>query len=613
MEIDKIIIDYVNAKDTDYAIMIDGEWGSGKSWYWNNVLTGIVTDIDCPDSTAEAPKKYKTATISLFGIGSSAELRARIFEETTPLFRNKYVKTGAKLAGLVVNKVGNFFNIGDVNKEDIDNVFSDISINLDDYVLCFDDLERVNEDVLIELLGYINNLIETDHVKVVFIANDKEIKSDDYKRYKEKLIRFTNTIHPKINDLVKAFANEMVGAYREYLEKQSYYIDAIYNNVECRNLRTLKFNLDVFERIFDYVRTTVAFVNKDLIENYMLLLSMMYCIEYRKDNDKVKLKSLLKIDRSWAYEIDTIEQLNKYIDSGEDEHEESPELAYLKQVKKGYFCNTFVWGCSSALVDYLVTGYCDENKIREDIRNIESELIKDQGNEIQLIYKKITDFWNTDDNELRCFVLKAFSLVNKRALIITDYPIFFLAIQRLVKFEFISIDIPIEKIFDLFAEAIKTCSFDTYINDVDGIYSSFQNAKTDEFESLIKMVKERNFKLYIDNNKQEFLEIIKDQNSIKPMINYKGVCANLFEAISPNEFIDLFLNAKNCRKGEFLQFFTVRYEFKECFMADKDFVAGLIPLLNEQIQKLPKSATFVYCKKLHELFCMKSSLYQNQN
>ena len=42
MEIDKIIKDYVTAKDTDYAIMIDGEWGSGKTWYWNNVLTGIV-------------------------------------------------------------------------------------------------------------------------------------------------------------------------------------------------------------------------------------------------------------------------------------------------------------------------------------------------------------------------------------------------------------------------------------------------------------------------------------------------------------------------------------------------------------------------------------------
>lgn len=610
MEIDKIIKDYVTAKDTDYAIMIDGEWGSGKTWYWNNVLTGIVTDIDCPESTAEDPKKYKTATISLFGISSSAELRTRIFVETTTLFENKYVRTGAKLIGLVANKVGNFFNIGDVKSEDIGKVFNDISINLDDYVLCFDDLERVNEDVLIELLGYINNLIETDHVKVVFIANDKEINSADYKRYREKLIRFTNSIHPQINDLVNAFAKERVGAYREYLEKQSSNIGSIYNNVECKNLRTLKFNLDVFERKFDYVRTTVEVENIEPIENYMLLLSMMYSIEYRKDNDKEKLKSLLKIDRSWVYEIDTIEQLNNYIDSGEDEHEESPELAYLKQVKKGYFSNTFVWGCSPALVDYIIYGYCDENRIREDIKRIEEEWNKDKITESKQLFAKLTDFWNTDDDELRASVSRALELVENRALFITDYPPFFLAIQRLVKFEFISLDIPIEEIFNLFAEAIKTCPFGTYINDLDGIYSSFQNAKTDEFESLINMMKDRNFKLYIDNNKQEFLEIIKDQNSIKPIRNFKGRSVNLFEGISPNEFIDLFLNAKNCRKGEFYQFFTERYEFKECLIADKDFVAGLIPLLDEQIQKLPKSGTYVYCKKLYELLCGKMSTYK---
>ena len=611
MEIDKIIKDYVTAKDTDYAIMIDGEWGSGKSWYWNNVLAGIVKDIDCPGEADEEQKKYKTATISLFGISSSAELRARIFEETTTLFENKYVRTGAKLIGLVANKVGNFFNIGDVKGEDIGNVFSDISINLDDYVLCFDDLERVNEAILIELLGYINNLIETDHVKVVFIANDKEINSADYKRYREKLIRFTNSIHPQINDLVKAFAKERVGAYREYLEKQSSSIGAIYNNVGCRNLRTLKFNLDVFERIFDYVRTTVEVENIEPIENYMLLLSMMYSIEYRKDNDKEKLKSLLKIDRSWVYEIDTIEQLNNYIDSGEDEHEESPELAYLKQVKKGYFSNTFVWGCSPALVDYIIYGYCDENRIREDIKRIEEEWNKDKITESKQLFAKLTDFWNTDDDELRASVSRALELVENRALFITDYPPFFLAIQRLVKFEFISLDIPIEEIFNLFAEAIKTCSFDIYIKDVDGIYSGFQNAKTDEFDSLIKMVKERNSKLYIDKNKQDFFEIIKGQDSIKTIMNYKGISVNLFETISPNEFIDIFLNAKNCRKGEFFQFFTDRYEFKECFIADIDFVTGLIPLMDEQIQKLPKSATLVYCKKLHGLFSGKLSLYQN--
>ena len=34
----------------------------------------------------------------------------------------------------------------------------------DDKVLCFDDLERANVDV-IDILGYINNFVEHDHIK----------------------------------------------------------------------------------------------------------------------------------------------------------------------------------------------------------------------------------------------------------------------------------------------------------------------------------------------------------------------------------------------------------------------------------------------------------------
>ena len=107
--------------------------------------------------------------------------------------------------------------------------------------------------------------------------------------------------------------------------------------------------------------------------------------------------------------------------------------------------------------------------------------------------------------------------------------------------------------------------------------------------------------MFADNNIHEFLDIIKDKDNDKPLRNFKGLAVNLFEGISPDEFIKIFLKIKNCRKGEFLHFFLDRYEYKECLVADKDFVASLIPILSEHITHLPKSATFVYCKKLHEL------------
>ena len=32
------ILDYVRSDYTDYAIMINGEWGSGKTYFWNHKI-----------------------------------------------------------------------------------------------------------------------------------------------------------------------------------------------------------------------------------------------------------------------------------------------------------------------------------------------------------------------------------------------------------------------------------------------------------------------------------------------------------------------------------------------------------------------------------------------
>ena len=56
-----------------------------------------------------------------------------------------------------------------VDKVDYENFFS-----TEDKVLCFDDLERANVDV-IDILGYINNFVEHDHIKTIIICNEKEL------------------------------------------------------------------------------------------------------------------------------------------------------------------------------------------------------------------------------------------------------------------------------------------------------------------------------------------------------------------------------------------------------------------------------------------------------
>lgn len=69
--IENIINDYINAKDTDYAIMIDGQWGSGKSYYWKHTLVPMISKVKTPINTKQC---YKPIKVSLFGIQSVDDL-----------------------------------------------------------------------------------------------------------------------------------------------------------------------------------------------------------------------------------------------------------------------------------------------------------------------------------------------------------------------------------------------------------------------------------------------------------------------------------------------------------------------------------------------------------
>ena len=356
MQIDKIIIDYVLSKDTDYAIMIDGEWGAGKSWYWDNVLTEQIKGIPTKDNTEGKPSMYKVAKISLFGISSVDDLRIKIFEESNSFFANKKVKNGARLTGLFVNKVASMFNFSETNSKDISNLLEVFSVNLDHYVLCFDDLERIKTELLIELLGYINTLVEHDKVKVVFICNENELKDVDYHKYKEKIVRFTHTIKADISKMVVEFAKVRNEAYSRYISERKDFIAFVYQKGNCSNLRTLKYNLDIYEHIYDIIRGTIQPDNEqhvNTIADYMLLLSMVYSIEYRRDNDEAKLKSLAAINKQWCYQIDTMDNLSRHSENNDKKQESQDEKSeaekivdYQRHIKKCYFANSYIFGSS---------------------------------------------------------------------------------------------------------------------------------------------------------------------------------------------------------------------------------------------------------------------------
>ena len=76
----------------------------------------------------------------------------------------EYAKTGLDMA--------NFFGVTK-NGEKID--YGEFFAT-NNKILCFDDLERANVDV-IDILGYINNFVEHDHIKTIIICNEIELST----------------------------------------------------------------------------------------------------------------------------------------------------------------------------------------------------------------------------------------------------------------------------------------------------------------------------------------------------------------------------------------------------------------------------------------------------
>ena len=89
-DVDQMVLDYINASSTDYAIMLTGAWGAGKTFYWKNALKQSIEEIDSPVKIKGNNVKYKAVHVSLFGVENLNSLIMRIA-------RAKYIDTDSKL------------------------------------------------------------------------------------------------------------------------------------------------------------------------------------------------------------------------------------------------------------------------------------------------------------------------------------------------------------------------------------------------------------------------------------------------------------------------------------------------------------------------------------
>lgn len=461
-EVVNSILDYVRKDHTDYAIMLNGEWGSGKTYFWNNKLRKKI------ESTDFNGKSYKTIYMSLYGINSLEEISKKIFFETNPYINKtlkkyvetragntipEYVKTGLDMANLF--GVGQFTN----DKVDFSKCFS-----IEDKVLCFDDLERANVDV-IDILGYINNFVEHDGIKTILICNEKELstklknsnvemktfiatyildkegklgkgsalseeasdqnkpiieliedkianifdKANDYERIKEKLIGETFEYVPEfnyiLNGLLMRFSQDEDLCI--FLRKNSNLIISTFNKTGTRNLRVLKHALNDFEKIYYNINKNYNDIDDQVLKS-LLIFTIAISFEIKAGKvTKDRFKDIMSND-----EYMSLIFTSKILDDNKQ--------FYLREFDNTYFFNFKTSYRFFKFIEiYVRTRIFDMRTFKVDMDNVLNKVTV----ALEPSYKKILngDYWKLPDNDFNKLVYETLEEIKLGRLQLHEY------------------------------------------------------------------------------------------------------------------------------------------------------------------------------------------------
>ena len=416
-EIDKIISDYLQVENTDYAIMINGDWGCGKTYYLNNDFKNLVERMVVPKSNLNKTTQkirrffgkrklgneegiyYKPAYISLYGLSSAEDFYQRVFFGVKGWDNNGVIRFFGVGASKLIEYVGVSVDGKDAK------AITFINTNR---VMVFDDLERICEDKISikEVLGLINSYSEHDKRKVVIACNEDafvgaEVEDElrkAYKKYKEKSVRFTCNFHSDIAGVYGIVVKQVKDdSYRDFLQNDKDRILYVFNIGGRNNLRTLIFFIDAFEQVFDKVNNVEY--KDDVLTNLMVTI-LIYTMEYKEGKSADDLKSLNPINLSINTSLLGIKKNN--------EQDDYP-TAFRKKYSE--LIDSFV--ANDVFVDFIMDGYLNITELNNEIHNIDktvgSRKLKPEGIEFQ----RLKSYSSLGDDEVLQVVENILGYVDK--------------------------------------------------------------------------------------------------------------------------------------------------------------------------------------------------------
>lgn len=317
-EMNSFILNYLKNDITGRAVMLSGEWGSGKSYYVKTKLKSFLEDKD--------NGKYKCVIVSLYGLSDTSEISKAIYTELRSFKfkkKNEVLTTAGVAASVVPKTVFNAmtsrvgYDIGQVSDKQMQKVYD--SINLNKKLLVLEDIERTQIDI-IELLGYINNMCENDGVKVLLVTNENvllqyHIEKDNKKELHKETTEYKKIYSEKALKYLKAKEKSVADTLQFHADFQET-IDSIIDKFKNDDLSSFKGVLTTPRRslfrtdITNYREVIVACQKACDIYNFMkkyniaadsefkkcVLIGLVNYLQKRLDDPDLKFKANALLD-----------------------------------------------------------------------------------------------------------------------------------------------------------------------------------------------------------------------------------------------------------------------------------------------------------------------------
>lgn len=436
------------------VLIIKGDWGVGKTYYWNDYFNKNKSKL------SQVAYSY----VSLFGKNSLGELKKEVFHLAKPIKQSKEIS--AIFRGRIEESDSIYFYMPWFGQKEktiqkipflkkivkyADNIpmlsrtagmMSSFEYSLiNNYVVCFDDLERKGNSLSIkEIMGFIDELAQSKNCKVVLIFNEETLSSDDdkatFKAYREKVVdlevKFSPTVEQNFNCIFYPSSQD----YEQLLE--------IIKKLKVKNIRFLK---KVKELIYSY--DSILKSADDDVRREFVLHACVLCYGYYLSSEVLpyeELKNRLLLGSLFS----------SY--PGDEKEETEGEKAYNKLTSELLIQSSYF---DEEIDFFLKNGYCnpDSNmeffvskKNRDEARKRMTQSIYD----ISRLYR--ASFKDNEDE----FVRKILSILNSD-LSKVDLPQFDILVSFLGDFD-INVNEYIEKYVSITSFNSKTYGDDMRLN-----------------------------------------------------------------------------------------------------------------------------------------------------